>query len=227
MLSSHSSISQLMAPIQEVDVLNNKNSIEEYIKFFSKLANNLACSENIYQQHLHNLQFNDLIMTSDDERKTLYEHVRSNSTETLSEFVDSIIDTKAQQISALLDPISKLNRSIVSNNLPMTDKLAIFGSSLQVVKQLKIYIDRINAILDFMPQAVFSETEQKYPGIENAKIHADKVYELIKTNRRAFETHFSPAKNILVSPKPNKAPVVSDDKREMTESQKAFGRCHV
>jgi hypothetical protein len=225
MLSSNGTINQLMVPIQEVD---NKNFIEKHIEFFRKLAHNLACNENIYHQHLHNLKFVDLIMTSDDERKALYEHVRANPIETLSEFVDSIIDTKSQQISALLDPISKLNRSIAANNLPMTDTLAIFGSSLQVVKQLKIYIDRINAILDFMPQAVFSETERKYPGIENAKLHAEKVYDLIKTNRKVFEAYFSPRKNTLMAPKPIKAPeVVSEGIKDMTGEQMAYGRCHV
>jgi hypothetical protein len=204
----------------ETELSSAKNLFEEHKEFLSRLADQLACCKNIYAQYIQ-LKDDEIIKTDDAERQSLFEQIRTANNEELINWVDSTVEAKGYLISAFQDKLTELNQSL-KTTLTQTDMIGVFSSTMHVVKQIAVYINRINTILDSMPQAIFSDKNVRLPGLEHTKADAEKIYELIKINRKAFTAHYvgNVASNNLMSPRrENLAAVAPVDL--------GFGKCHV
>ncbi len=221
MQSTRAIASQLLIAT-DAETTESKDNFEPR-KYFNKLAHQLVCCENIYSQQIH-LKYDDLVKTDDLERQMLFLHIRKDSDADLAKFVDATIDAKSEMFSStLFETFTSINKSLTTS-LSKTASLAAYNSALIAVKQMLAHIERINTILDVMPQVIFSQDNQNFPGIAKCKLEAEKVYELIKANRKMFSVQYgtpstSPA---LLSPKPEMPGI-----EQHLQAVQQFGKCHV
>jgi hypothetical protein len=221
MQSTRDITSQLLV-VTDTETSESKDNFNEPRKYFNKLAHKLICCENIYSQHIH--LKDDTAKMDDTERQLLFLHIKADSDADLAKFVDATIEAKSAMFPTLSEAFTCLNQSLATT-LTKTDRLAAYRSALLAIKQMLAHIERINTILDVMPQVIFSQQNQNFPGVAKSKLEAEKVYELITANRRMFSAQYgtqSPSNSIL-SPKTERP---AQDV-EQNVSTHRFGNCHV